>query len=126
MQRARVLTLAVLSAALVAGCATSKPPAAAGGCPEDSSAMGLNVSSGFGVTIGESGLRAAFNSIRDFFRQRPAAGSEADKERAAELAAEAAARTSAQPMTEEQRRALRSDADRWVQTYTEKCGPAAR
>ena len=124
MQRARVLTLAVLSAALVAGCATSKPPA--GSCPEDSSAMGLNVSSGFGVTIGESGLRAAFNSIRDFFRQRPAAGSEADKARAAELAAEAAARNSEKPMTEEQRRALRSDADRWVQTYTEKCRPAPR
>lgn len=124
MQRARVLALAILSASLVAACATSRAPA--GGCPEDSSAMGLNVSSGFGVTIGESGLRAAFNSIRDFFRQRPAADSEADKARAADLAADAAARSSAQPMTEEQKRALRSDADRWVQTYTEKCGPAAR
>lgn len=115
MQRARVLALAML---LLAGCATRQ---ATDGCPEDSSAMGLNVSSGFGVSIGESGLRAAFNSIRDFFSSRPASGSEADKARAAELAADAAARNSSQPMTEEQRRALRSDADRWVQTYTEKC-----
>ena len=112
----------VLAAMLLLGCAAKQP--APEGCP-DSGAIGLNVSSGFGVSIGEAGLRAAFNSMRDFFSQRPAS-TDADKARAAELAADAAAKNAAQPMTEEQRRALRSQADQWVQTYTDKCKPGAR
>lgn len=120
---AKAFVPGMFAAMLLLGCA-ARQPAAEGGCP-DGSAIGLNVSSGFGVSIGESGLRAAFNSIRDFFSQRPAS-TEADKARAAELAADAAARDAAQPMTEEQRRALRSQADQWVQTYTDKCKPGAR
>lgn len=113
----------LVAAILLLGCA-ARQPAPQGSCP-DGGAVGLSVSSGFGVSIGEAGLRAAFNSIRDFFSQRPAS-TEADKARAAELAADAAAKNAAQPMTEEQRRALRSQADQWVQTYTDKCKPGAR
>ena len=119
---AKAFVCGMFAAVLLLGCAGRQ--AASDACP-DGSAIGLNVSSGFGVSIGESGLRAAFNSIRDFFSQRPAS-TEADKARAAELAADAAAKEAAQPMTEEQRRALRSQADQWVQTYTDKCRPGAR
>ena len=116
---AKALVLGMVAASMLLGCAAKQP--APDGCA-DSGAIGLNVSSGFGVSIGEAGLRAAFNSMRDFFRQRPAS-TEADKAKAAELAADAAARNAAQPMTEEQRRALRSEADQWVQSYTDKCKP---
>jgi hypothetical protein len=109
----------LLAGVLVAGCATDKA-ASEPRCPADASAVGLSLPGGLGVSVGESGLKAAFNAIRDFFQQRPGAG-EADKAKAADLAAAAAARDAAQPMNEEQKRALRSHAGQWVDTYAEKC-----
>lgn len=104
---------------LAAGCAT---PGSDPQCADDSSAIGFIIPSGFGISIGESGAKAAFKTIRDYFSARPAATSAADKAKAAELAAEAAAK-SAPPMNDEQKRALRSQAGEWVETYTEKCKP---
>jgi hypothetical protein len=113
------------AALLLAGCATETTTAADARCPQDSSSLGLSIPSGLGVSIGESSLKAAFNAMRDFFQQRPAATAQAEKAQAADLAAEAAARAAGQPMTDEQRRALRSQAGQWVETYTEKCKPGA-
>lgn len=109
--------VAVLVLAL-AGCASQST------CPSDSTSLGFTLPSGFGVTIGEEGLNAAFGAIRDFFVRNPSAGS-GDKARAAELAADAAARSASKPMTEEERRALRSQAGDWVETYAEKCRPGS-
>ena len=115
----RALIGGLLASLVLAGCASEKKS----GCPEDTSSIGLIIPSGFGISIGQSGASAAFKAIREYFEQRPTATSEADKARAAELAADAAAKNTGQPMNEEQKRALRSQADQWVQTYTEKCKP---
>ena len=112
--RAAVLVALVL----LAGCASSSK------CPSDSTAYGFTLPSGFGVTIGEEGLNAAFGAIRDFFGRHPAADAR-DKAQAAELAADAAAQSANKPMTEEERRALRSQAGDWVETYAEKCRPGS-
>lgn len=119
MKPTRALTVWLLAGLLLAGCATEKDTQ----CPEDSSSFGFFVPSGFGVTIGDSALKAAFKTIRDYFDQRPTATGQADKAQAAELAAEAAAQAAAQPMNDDQKRALRSQAGQWVETYTEKCKP---
>lgn len=114
---------ALLAGSLLAGCATEQTTSAGDRCPEDSRSFGFSVPSGFGLSIGESGLKAAFNAIRDYFQQRPATTGEVDKAKAADLAADAAAKAAAQPMTDEQKRALRSQASEWVDTYAEKCKP---
>ena len=107
-------------AALLAACA-SEPSSPASGCPSDSQAFGLTLPSGFGVSIGESGLKAAYNAIRDYFTRKPGTASEADKAQAADLAASAAASEAAKPMTDEEKRALRAQAGEWVESYEEKC-----
>jgi hypothetical protein len=116
-----VKRLAVLLLLVAAGCATD---AGSGKCPSDSTALGFTLPSGFGVSVGESGLNAAYVAIRDFFSRNPAA-SQGEKARAADLAADAAAKSASKPMTEEERRALRSQAGEWVETYTEKCRPGS-
>jgi hypothetical protein len=125
MKSARALISPLLAALLLAGCVTEKTAVSDTRCPEDSSSLGLSIPSGFGVTIGDAALKAAFSTIRDYFRQRPAATGPADKAQAAELAAEAAAKTAGQPMNDDQKRELRSQASQWVETYTEKCKPAS-
>ena len=119
----RALMAAVVASMVLAGCAAQQTAASAQ-CPDDSNTFGVSVGP-IGLSIGESGLQAAFNSIRDFFKQRPAAG-QTEKALAAEHAADAAAKASAQPMSEEQKRALRSEASGWVDAYAEKCRPASR
>lgn len=114
----------VLAVLLFAGCAT-EPPDTAARCPEDTRSLGFSVPLGFGLTIGESSLKAGFNAIRTYFDQRPAATGPADKAQAAELAANAAAEA-APPMNEDQKRELRVHAGQWVDTYTEKCKPGVR
>ena len=113
----RATSVFVLAGVLLASCATDRSASA---CPEDSRSVGFSLPGGLGASVGESGLKAAFNAIRDFFQQKPVAG-EADKAKAADLAAAAAARDAAQPMNEEQKRALRSHAGDWVDTYAQRC-----
>jgi hypothetical protein len=103
---------------LLCGCASNSK------CPSDSAAYGITLPSGLGITVGDSGLRAAFASIRDYFDRNPAAG-QGNMSQAADLAAEAAAKNAAAPMTEEQRRALRSQTGEWVETYAENCRPGS-
>jgi hypothetical protein len=113
---------ALFAMLLAAGCATQGTAPSDSRCPDDgSSSIGFSVG-GLGLSLGEPALKAAFASIRNYFSQRPA-GVPADKAKAADLAAEAAAEASPQPMNEERKRALRSQADQWVETYTEKCRP---
>jgi hypothetical protein len=125
MRPTRALTPLLLAALLIAGCATEKTAVSDTRCPDEGSSLGFSVPSGFGVTIGDSALKAAFRTIRDFFHQRPTATGPADKAQAAELAAEAAAKAAGEPMNDDQKRALRSQASQWVETYTEKCKPAS-
>ena len=123
-RRTRALVAGGLVGLFLAGCAGQQTPASDSRCPEDSSSFGLSVGP-VGLSVGESGLKAAFRSIRDFFNQRPSVGQD-EKAQAAERAAEAAAKASAQPMTEEQKRQLRSEASQWVDEYAEKCRPGSR
>jgi hypothetical protein len=113
---ARATAAAVL--VLLGGCASSST------CPSDSAAYGITLPSGLGITVGESGLRAAFASIRDYFDRNPATG-QGNMSRAADLAAEAAAENAAAPMSEEQRRVLREQTGGWVESYAEKCRPGS-
>lgn len=111
---------ALVAILLAAGCATQGTATSDSRCPEDgSSSIGFSVG-GLGLSLGEPALKAAFASIRNYFSQRPA-GVPADKAKAADLAAQAAAEASSRPMNEEEKRVLRSQADQWVETYTEKC-----
>lgn len=113
---------ALFAILLAAGCAAQGPATSDSRCPDDgSSSIGVSVG-GLGLSLGEPALKAAFASIRNYFSQRPA-GVPADKAKAADLAVEAAAEASSQPMNEEEKRVLRSQADQWVETYTEKCRP---
>ena len=110
-------TVAVLALAL-AGCASSSR------CPSDSTAYGITLPSGIGITVGESGLQAAFAAIRDYFDRNPTTG-QGNMSQAAEVATEAAAKNAAAPMSDEQRRALREQAGGWVENYAEKCRPGS-
>ena len=122
--RLRALVAGSVLGLFLAACAGQQTTASDSRCPEDSNTFGLSVGP-VGVSVGESGLKAAFRSIRDFFNQRPAAG-QAEKAQAAERAAEEAAKASAQPMSEEQKRQLRAEASQWVDEYAEKCRAGSR